>query len=59
MPETSREISPMICPHCGHTMNHHADKMLQLSSWENGGESTILELHSCPECGTNASRGQA
>lgn len=47
----------MKCPHCGHTMNHHADKLL-LDSVEPEGEadSLLIEAYSCPHCGTNASR---
>jgi hypothetical protein len=38
-------------------MNHHADKLL-LDGFESEGDagSQLIEGHSCPHCGTNASR---
>jgi ribosomal protein S27AE len=51
----------MICPKCGATMNWHADKVMQGPSGQGlradpvlGG--VVLEMHSCPACGANASR---
>jgi len=49
----------MKCQRCGAEMNHHADKLLasdsELSS--NGAlGSTLMELYSCPACGSPASR---
>lgn len=51
----------MICPKCGATMNWHADKVMQGPSSQGpqvdpalGG--VVLEMHSCPACGANASR---
>ena len=51
----------MICPKCGATMNRHADKVMQGPSGQGlqadpalGG--VLLEIHSCPACGANASR---
>jgi ribosomal protein S27AE len=47
------------CPRCGAEMNHHADKLLALESEisANGAiRSTVMELHSCPACGSSASR---
>lgn len=47
----------MKCPDCGYTMNHHGDKLL-LDSFETDGEyrPQLIEAHSCPNCGANASR---
>jgi hypothetical protein len=47
------------CPRCGAEMNHHADKLLASdseSSSEGAVGSTIMEVHSCPACGSSASR---
>jgi len=54
--------SPMICPRCGTAMNHHAEKLL----WPSGPNEVALadpvfggiveEMHTCPACGTGASR---
>jgi ribosomal protein S27AE len=50
----------MKCPRCGAEMNHHADKLLasdsELSSKGGALASTVIELHSCPACGSSASR---
>jgi ribosomal protein S27AE len=52
----------MICPKCGATMNWHADKLIQgatpkaVRPADLGLSGTILEMHSCPRCGANASR---
>ena len=46
----------MKCPHCGHAMNHHADKLLQENGDGGGSGAQLIELHTCPQCGTNASR---
>lgn len=47
------------CPRCGAEMNHHADKLLasdsELSS-KSELRSTVMEMHSCPACGSSASR---
>jgi hypothetical protein len=49
----------MKCPRCGAEMNHHADKLLasdsELSSKTVLG-SALMQLHSCPACGSSASR---
>lgn len=53
---------PMLCPECGVTMNHHADKLVLPTSVEQAGAmdpelgGILLEAHSCPECGTGAAR---
>jgi rubrerythrin len=43
--------SPMKCPACGATMNHHADKLIYTDAGEH-----VEEFHQCPECGATASR---
>lgn len=45
----------MKCPQCGAEMNHHADKLLASDS-ESNSKGTVMELHSCPACGSLASR---
>lgn len=56
MPTASRQL-PMMCPHCGHTMNHHSNKVLEYAEDNNDvAPESMLELHSCPECGASASR---
>lgn len=52
---------PMICPRCGATMNHHADKVLfngisTSSPTDSTAAGFIEEMHSCPKCGASASR---
>jgi len=52
----------MICPNCGAAMNHHAEKLLHATGRVDeafvdavlGG--IVEELHTCPACGTGASR---
>jgi predicted RNA-binding Zn-ribbon protein involved in translation (DUF1610 family) len=50
----------MICPECGHPMNHHAEKLIFASPGELGFDAilggAVEESHSCPNCGTSASR---
>lgn len=46
----------MKCPNCGHTMNHHADKLLLDGIDNDGADSQLVEAYSCPHCGANASR---
>jgi ribosomal protein S27AE len=54
--------SPMICPKCGATMNCHGEKRADPRTREDaryldpvfGG--VVLQTHSCPACGANASR---
>ena len=54
--------SPMVCPTCGIEMNHHADKLVHPTGAADeaymdpvlGG--IVEELHTCPGCGTGASR---
>jgi ribosomal protein S27AE len=56
------EVSPMICPSCGVAMNHHAEKLVHPTGPADaacmdpvlGG--MVEELHTCPACGTGASR---
>lgn len=44
---------PMICPHCGAVMNHHADKIDY--GVEEPGDAVfggaVQEIHTCPNCG--------
>lgn len=44
---------PVICPHCGATMNHHATK-IDYSVEEPGAyeafDGTLEEVHTCPRC---------
>jgi ribosomal protein S27AE len=52
----------MICPRCGATMNHHAEKLVAPPTADDlarndpvlGG--VVEELHACPGCGAVASR---
>jgi len=59
MPETS-----MVCPTCGVTMNHHADK-IDYSAVDDRGAADpdfgglIHEAHTCPECGQTLLRPAA
>jgi len=54
--------NPMICPDCGVTMNHHADKIDYNAALQDpaaadadfGG--VIEEAHTCPECGQTRTR---
>jgi len=54
--------SKMICPKCGDTMNHHANKVIYSDRQDErafadpalGG--VIEETHNCPGCGVIASR---
>ena len=47
----------MHCPHCGHTMNHHADKLpLNEGDSEDVAASQMVEAYTCPHCGDNAGR---
>lgn len=47
----------MKCPNCGHTMNHHANKLL-LDAVELNGEagSPLIAAYTCPHCGANAGK---
>jgi ribosomal protein S27AE len=53
---------PMICPKCGDLMNHHADKLVDLTDGQPGDDvdgglgGTIQEMHACPGCGNVESR---
>ena len=58
----STDASPMICPTCSVAMNHHAEKLVHPTGPVDetcvdrvlGG--IVEELHTCPACGTGASR---
>lgn len=44
----------MICRECRVEMNHHANKVIQDENERE--EKTVLEIHTCPECGDTATR---
>ena len=48
----------MKCPQCGLDMNHHADKVDYSTTDSNESEfgGVLQEVHSCPGCGTSATR---
>lgn len=46
---------PMICPKCGHQMNHHANKVAYVESGA-GLDEVVEEFHACPDCGDAESR---
>jgi len=51
----------MICPRCGHEMNHHAEKLIHPTGSDDGPPDPVLggiveDLHACPACGAGASR---
>jgi len=52
----------IICPKCGTTMNHHAEKLVEPSTPEEMAQmdpalgGVLEELHSCPNCGFGLSR---
>jgi ribosomal protein S27AE len=56
------QASPMICPNCGAKMNHHAEKLVHPASPAEQAyvdpalDGILEELHTCPACGTGASR---
>lgn len=58
----SKQENKMICPKCGHEMNHHADKLVYSTSAQRAEKMTlelggvIEETHGCPGCGAVASR---
>lgn len=55
-------MEPMICPKCGATMNHHADKLAdprtqdEALRWDAMLAGVVQEMHACPACGANATR---
>ena len=48
----------LTCPKCGATMNQHASKMVY--SAEDGTETreTVLDIHTCPACGSSAATSE-
>jgi len=51
----------MVCPKCGATMNHHAEKLVYTGETRGPGVDPVLggvmeEMHACPRCGYVASR---
>jgi ribosomal protein S27AE len=55
-------MEPMICPKCGATMNHHADKLVdprtqhEALRWDPMLAGVVQEMHTCPACGANSTR---
>lgn len=50
--------TPMACPRCGATMNHHADKALPCAP--DATDTVAVEgLYACAACGATASRRSA
>lgn len=55
----------MICPHCGATMNHHADKLSDPVGPDDGAAidpalgGVVHEMFGCPSCGNAESRRAA
>lgn len=53
-------MEAMVCSKCGATMNHHADKIDARGSAEaslpDASWGQIVEMHTCPACGNNATR---
>ena len=56
-------MTAMICPTCGIEMNHHAEKLVLPSGPQEASAADpilggmIEEIHTCPRCGAEASRG--
>ncbi len=47
---------PMLCPHCGIAMNHHADKVDYTAGEDSAAalsacEGLVLAVFTCPRCG--------
>ncbi len=59
MPEKKK---PMICPDCGVTLNHHADKVDYAAALSDPGAmdpdfgGILEEAHTCPGCGKTETR---
>jgi Uncharacterized protein conserved in bacteria len=50
----SNEQTPLICPVCGATMNHHAMKIdysVEDATDDPVFGGTLQEVHTCPHCG--------
>jgi hypothetical protein len=56
---------PVICQKCGAEMNHHADKLVEPRTADEGRQvdavlgGVLLETHGCPGCGNVQSRRAA
>ena len=55
-------VTPMQCPKCGATMNHHGEKVVYHGAQgrmdhDLGG--VVEEMHACPRCGYVTSRPSA
>ena len=52
----------MMCASCGVEMNHHCDKLVYTTDLHDAGQAEpglggiIEEFHTCPKCGSGASR---
>jgi predicted RNA-binding Zn-ribbon protein involved in translation (DUF1610 family) len=52
----------MICPHCGATMNHHADKLIEPADPADADDvdpalgGIVAEMFGCPGCGNAETR---
>jgi ribosomal protein S27AE len=55
--------TPMRCPRCGTTMNHHAEKLIlsvnRAIPIDPALGGYIEEMHACPRCGSIESRRPA
>jgi predicted RNA-binding Zn-ribbon protein involved in translation (DUF1610 family) len=62
---TTNTSGKMICPNCGAKMNHHGDKLVYAADSEKTARldenpvGFLEEFHSCPQCGSAASRRAA
>lgn len=54
-------VTPMQCPMCGATMNHHGDKVVYHGAGQADSDlgGPLQELHACPRCGYVTSRPAA
>ena len=60
-----KSADKMMCPQCGFQMNHHGDKLVYGASSQESQDTSeieslsgglITQFHSCPNCGSAASR---
>ena len=62
---TTTTSAKMTCPNCGAEMNHHCDKVVYAADSERTARPDenlggfLEEFHSCPKCGSAASRHAA
>lgn len=56
------DTDKMICPRCRVAMNHHCDKLVYTADPQDAGQADpslggiLEEFHTCPQCGSGASR---